>query len=374
MRASFFMIAACFAVVACDDDDSNSENAVDSAIQSQVDATVETPTVDAAVQPDAAIELDAAVDVTAPWENLCRSNVFGFTAEFEQAYRTKWGVNYTAGAQNREPYDLLYVTWNSENPQPGVYDLSGHDFSNCEFCVYSLDRYYPSSGNYSTFYFADEGFVEVDSVGDAGETFSGTFHGVMMRQATLNEDRTSTPTSGGKSWCANEHTFSAKLLQPAAEVGEIASDFTLQNCGSEQRISMASLAQQTKALWLIAVAGWCSACAAYIPQVEEFTSQVSSDKITQIYVLGENSNEGRPTLNYCRQFAAQHNVDPNKVFIDHDGTNSFAELFSALDLTTDSNGMFGLPWNAVLESDMNYRYSDGATNENLSDIIESYLD
>jgi len=78
-------------------------------------------------------------------------------------------------------------------------------------------------------------------------------------------------------------------------------------------------------------------------------------------VIGETGSGGKPTLAYCLQYATQHNIPPEKTFIDH-GTQwgGWEILFTYLEPYLADDGSFALPWDGVLDGDnMEYVFSSG---------------
>lgn len=87
-----------------------------------------------------------------------------------------------------------------------------------------------------------------------------------------------------------------------------------------------------------------------------------------MFVLGENQYEKAPTLAYCKSYAKQHNLPLDKTYIDHGALGGYEILFGNLDPYIGADGMFGLPWNAVLKpSNMQYMFAD--TNNGAPNVI-----
>ena len=77
-------------------------------------------------------------------------------------------------------------------------------------------------------------------------------------------------------------------------VDETVSNFSLQNCGSGEMVSLEELSTDKKALWFVLTAGWCPACRDYIPQVIGQDDMLDSQGLEVIYVLGENASYEAP--------------------------------------------------------------------------------
>ena len=76
-------------------------------------------------------------------------------------------------------------------------------------------------------------------------------------------------------------------------------------------------------------------------------------------VIGEDGNAAPPTLNYCKQYAAQYGIPPEKTYIDSAGNGAgWNTLFTNIYPYLADDGSFALPWDAVLDGDnMEYMYA-----------------
>ena len=63
-------------------------------------------------------------------------------------------------------------------------------------------------------------------------------------------------------------------------------------------------------------------------------------------VLGEDGGGGKPTQEYCEQYATSAGFDPAKMVIDY-GAASWDTLFQRM--ANGGNGGIGLPWDGVLD-------------------------
>ena len=157
-------------------------------------------------------------------------------------------------------------------------------------------------------------------------------------------------------------------------IGEVVDDFNLINCSSGENVNIYSLAQEKKILWFVLTVGWCSSCHEYIPQVIEY-SQPKQNDLQLIYFLGEDEHEGKPTLQYCKQYASGYELDPSFLYISQNGDSSFSVIFDNMFPYSTEEGVISLPWNSLLNADTKiYEYCDNAPGvDNLQNTIESLL-
>jgi hypothetical protein len=147
--------------------------------------------------------------------------------------------------------------------------------------------------------------------------------------------------------------------EPLACVGETVSDFSLTNCGTGQPVSMQQYFAGQRAGMYVLTAGWCPACADWIPQMVGLEANPMAAGLKIAYVLGEDSNRRQPSQAYCQQYAQRHNVPVERMFMDHDGMNSFRTMFTYMWPYIGADGSFGLPFNAVVDpSTWEYIYAD----------------
>jgi hypothetical protein len=141
-------------------------------------------------------------------------------------------------------------------------------------------------------------------------------------------------------------------------LGENIRDMTLVNCDG-QAVDLHDRCGHHKATWIIASAGWCGACEAFVPEAASRAKSLADAGLDLIVVLGEDRGGAAPSLAYCREYALAKGLDPANTFIDHDGRSAWSTVFGAIN--TYTNGSIGLPWNAVLDGrSMRYVWSSNA--------------
>lgn len=262
---------------------------------------------------------------------------------------------------------------------PGFYDLAGTNLEDCEVCVAGLKGCNPATGRCQQVFYPRSGVVEISAFGDVGEHFTATLHGVEFEEVTVAPNTNhSTPVDGGDTWCNAEQVIDLEIQPRPVMLGEVVSDFELQNCGTGEMVSMHTLGAEAKAMWFIASAGWCSACAQFLPgafdAINQIASQLGPDALKPVIIVGEDANYGQPDVAFCRSYADHYGADPNMFYVDHDGTGSFATTFKHIWPYPGANGEFGLPWNALVRGrTFEYFYSDRSGQSDLNTALNAIL-
>ena len=298
---------------------------------------------------------------------------------------------------------------------PGTYSVDGSNYSDCGLCVRAFKNVKQGAPADKEFY-ADKGTITITSIGADGR-FTGTFDNLELKEVVVDSNTfVSTPVPGGETWCLSNVPFDATMTEagggtvnpgdlPVADpsvtqvncvpegnghwVNNNVQDFTLTNCNGEQ-ISLHSLGcdAETKAVYIVSTAGWCSACKQLLGALKNEWSpgstltqadvQAAVPGLKLLIVLAENQSYGQPTQQYCKQYAAGDGVDPSMIIMDFNpsqvtvplaapqgsafSTESMATTWTAINpyLVADSQGqiMSGFPWEAVLRgSNMEYVWS-----------------
>lgn len=294
----------------------------------------------------------------------------------QNAYVRSDGSNatYQGVSASSAPYDLISIQSLADWDGPttaGTYSLDGINYLDCGLCLLAYSDC-TDDGCDKTFY-ADAGDVTIDAIGfGEGEEFSGSFTDVVFREVTISEDYVSTPVEGGETWCMDGFTFEgfAQAPAPAGEcdpnlydcIGENMSELSLQNCETEEMVDVMALNAEHDGTWMILTAGWCTACHQWLPQVfGTLDTELSDYDLNVMIVLGENQSGNQPTLEYCRQYAAQYDHPVGNFYVDHDGEYSYATVFGNIWIYPSAEGAFGLPWNGMFRGDSGeFVYADGA--------------
>ena len=98
------------------------------------------------------------------------------------------------------------------------------------------------------------------------------------------------------------------------------------------------------------------------------------DGIKVAYILGDDQSYNQPTQRYCQQYAQQHNVPLERMFMDHDGQYSYATTFSNIWPYLGADGSIGLPFKAVMSAvNWEYLYADRGPGGDFSAAINQAL-
>ena len=260
--------------------------------------------------------------------------------------------------------------------EAGTYDLAevGSNIGNCQICVLSFQGINVSNGMRRMNLMATEGEIEITSFGEVGDSFALTMNGVTLRQVNITRNQAGTLVgefpSGGEELCLDGYELDAVRKPLPARIGQPVLDFQLQNCATEEMVSVAEIANSTQAVWFLGTAGWCPACRNLMLNGDPNNRQVGSpfemaadmgpERLRIMIVLGENAERRQADLRYCRQYARTYADNAADFYLDHDGTRAFAQLFAYLNTYASDAGMFGLPWNGVVSGgdEHVFRYAD----------------
>ena len=93
------------------------------------------------------------------------------------------------------------------------HDLNGINYADCGLCLLILaDCADVQETGCTKYFYADEGSVTIDQFGQDGGTFSGSMSNVVFKEVTIDsETYTSTPVSGGETWCMDGTSFFATV-------------------------------------------------------------------------------------------------------------------------------------------------------------------
>ena len=271
----------------------------------------------------------------------------------------------------------------------GSYSLDGINYKDCGLCLLAGTGC-DGGQNCSKVFYASEGTVNVTSLGAAeGETLAGLLEGVVFEEVTIAEDYTSTPVSGGDTWCFNEYAFNETIAaDPNApmevvpyedtsdtcvvdgngtNLGHNIAGFELQNCAGETvNLQEQYCGQGRKALWLATSAEWCGPCLAYDPIYYDLASK--NDDIDFYVILGQDA--GATTNISCPNGFGQEYipgigpVPPSNVLIDPNWTTT--------DRLMNDYQAPGIPYSRVLNGDnMEYVWTEQASTDTISDLPQA---
>lgn len=286
------------------------------------------------------------------------------------------------------PFDKIVLEMNQDQlfpggaPTAGEYDLTGTAEAGAPLFL----RGYAFCNDFdcaSTFV-ATQGKLELTDPGAPGSSLGGVLRDLRLKQVRVDANTGDLiDFSKGKVWCVGDYRFATDVpeLRTAAgscvaagsgdKIGDNIKNFTLQNCYGDY-VDLHERCGRAKAVWIVATAGWCGACEAFVPVAAERANELVDQGLDLMVVIGENQLTGPPSLEYCLDYATAKGADPAQVFIDNDGSHSWPVLFGAID--TYSGGSIGLPWNAVLDgASMEYIWSSNAGTGDLYSVQDALL-
>ncbi len=152
----------------------------------------------------------------------------------------------------------------------GTHELGGDEAKEgCTFCVRAGS--YCNQSGCGQHYVATEGTLEIVSSGEPGTPLVAAFEDVKFTQVYLHQikDDGTYKVAGqsAKKWCLGDFPISLSIPEPTVPVndcvtegtgvllGDNIADYTLTNCLGEE-ITLHSRCGRTKAVWVVAVAGW----------------------------------------------------------------------------------------------------------------------
>jgi hypothetical protein len=285
-------------------------------------------------------------------------------------------VVYSAVNSATAPQDAILVESYQSAPYngptgPGTFTLTGENYADCGLCV-RMSGGCTESGCTKQ-YLAKSGTVDITELNTDGGKFAVTLTDVQFEEVTIDPNTwVSTPVEpGGDLWCVP--SFEGDAFFPGGGSGELKdecveggtgimlnnniADFEMTNCNGK-KMKLHDKCGNLKVMWLIASAGWCPSCAEYLPMVADYVNQLQGQgqPIDVWVVLGEDAYGNPATQSYCTSYAQQHNLDPNKVFMDY----QYAAFFENIWPYPAADGSFGVPWDALLDGDnMGFSWHSG---------------
>ncbi len=294
-------------------------------------------------------------------------------------------LRYEGRTRATAPFDRLVIEHFGQPPSvpplgPGTYDIGSDDYRDCETCVL-LESKCNDLGCPETF-LASGGLLTIDRVD--GQLVATLDDAHFVQVYIDDTDYGSIPLPNGDTWCVDEVGVDAVIDDsdtPEAcaptgtgkQIGDKIADVSLVSCTGEP-YSLHSRCGVAAAVWVVLAAGWCEVCSEHLPEVAETYAARKEFGLDVVVVLGEDTAGAKPTQAYCQEYAAAHGLDPAVVYIDHDGTQSFAAVQEAVELYMPA-GTLSLPWDGLLRGDgMLYLWTPGEVQGDLSSLLDQLLD
>ena len=298
-------------------------------------------------------------------------------------------VRYTALThEGATPFDRLTLTLLTNDEvtgpsEPGVYDLAGSQAGASPVWV-TVEQGCSTEGTECTHTFvASAGQV---NLGELGGALRADLLGLTLDEVYLDpKTGKSYPLPSGTSWCLPSYPIDVPLESVEVpgdcadpgdgnELGDRVGDMTLRACDGSER-TLHARCGNAKAVWVLAVAGWCAACEQRVPEAAAFLQTNEARGLDLVILLGEDANENPPTPEYCLEYAQSHGVDPSMVYMDNIQGDAWADAFQIMD--SYSGDSVSLPWEAVLRGyDLRYDFCNAHPDAGETDattVIEGLL-
>jgi len=308
-------------------------------------------------------DVDADADADSDVETLdlvCEAHN-GISSDLELAGASPDFIEYRAYMGSEMPYQVLRVQIFGDNVaavEPGVYDLAGTTYEDCEVCVSILTGC--SVGPCDRMFYPESGTVEITAIGDEGDRLAGRLRGVsMVEYDIVDGDIDPDPVPDGEDWCIADYSFDmaassthdALCGRPTVPcLNETVADFELESCATGEMVSMSELAEGNRALVYSMVTGWCPYCADWMETLVGYQATYADDGLEVAYVYGEDANQESPDATECLAYAARYGADPESFFLDHDGEYSFATTTWAMWPWIEESDALSLPWSTIIDA------------------------
>ena len=376
MRLVTFLSLSSLALVACDSA-STPGSPADTVGGDATDTAVSAPT-DTAVSADTSAPDSSAPDTNAPGPDAtvagCDKSSFVMAG---QSFEVKTGFAAFRGYSTTDtavPVDSLSIELYASGTYTGAtttgtYSLAGHDYLSCSNCV--LVRAGCSGETCAKTFFADVGDLVITQWDAAGGRFKANLVGVTAKEVTLNrETAASTPVAGGETWCLDGLSVEADIKSiPVSDrtkpecvadgtgvyLNDNVGNFALVNCNGDRiRLHDDCGSTTKKALWIVATAGWCTACSQFLAElVSNHGGSLSREKVAaqtpgldMIIVLGENAQGVKPSQAYCKSYAAAKKLDPAMVVVDWSDAGQSIPLIDPEGFAIETNSL-GTVWSKI---------------------------
>jgi hypothetical protein len=269
------------------------------------------------------------------------------------------------------------------NKGVGTFQLSAADGDlGCDLCVRGFG--YCNSDGCALHFLPESGQLEITHSGEAGTPFRATLKNVVFKQYNV-EGGKYLPYPKGFQWCLGTYEIDVDVpplsqaedfcVEPGTGMGfgDNIADYTLTNCLGDE-VSLHSRCGYTDAVWMVATAGWCGACEAFVPKVGDYFTQATNEgKNLDIMILyAETKSSVKPTLDDCLAYANDKGIDPAQVFVDNEDSRSWANTFDHIN--NYSSGSFGIPWSVVLDGrSMEYMWSSTLGTGSVYEAVENLI-
>jgi hypothetical protein len=288
------------------------------------------------------------------------------------AFGSKGGREYLSYSVQGEgeTFDRLefrsYLRADEVEPIPaGEYSFFGEDGRDCEPCLYAYRGCSEDSDTCDETYIADGGAIAIESSGVVGDSFKAALKNVTFREVGA----TWQPKTNGKEICGDQFFWDSEVQNDrlgecveagtGKDIGNKLANVTIKNC-YEEPIALHDYCGRVKAQVVMLTAGWCGACEAALPGVEQMHKDNKANGLRVHYHYGEDAQRQKPSFEACEVKARSFGGDPAYVLVDNKQGNSFGYTMRAGwgNVYASPEGVFGLPSFFVLDgNDMSYFFN-----------------
>jgi len=265
-----------------------------------------------------------------------------------------------------------YSTYNGPKA-PGTYPITNDDFANCDICVVMFENC--TENECDRVYLAQKGTIEITQLDGADGPFDAVLHDVILNEAVIGSDFSTTIVDGGKNWCldgfqATAADVSLDVPKPycvpegtGTTMDKNIGDFKLNNC-NDHPLSLHSYCGKAKAVWIIMVTGWCPYCGDLVAEAAKVYENYGPDVEVWV-VLGEDDNGYAPDAQECKSYSQFHEFPADRTFYDTGWATLTAHITPQY--------MSGVPYSMILDGDnMAYVWSS-AYSGSISQVLNSLL-
>ena len=198
----------------------------------------------------------------------CDQSGFPLLEQQAKANKTPTGFNmhYQTINKTELPFDALVLDVDTAagGPSgPGSFDATYTSLQQGGLYLYMLKGW--NGQGYSTIMVPTEGTIKIVSLNAEGGQFTVQLQGVVLQDANFDQNSMNvTVNPNGQTWCLDGIEFNTELIVNQAEcvesgtgynIGDQVKNFQLQNCNGDW-VNLHDVCGMSKAIWIVAVAGW----------------------------------------------------------------------------------------------------------------------
>jgi len=200
----------------------------------------------------------------------CDGHGFDPVSQYSKLKQLESGYDfhYEAHSSKNMPFDALVLDVNTAHPyngpdSPGIYEAAYDNLEEGGLWLYMLEGW--NGQGYAKLLVPTQGQVKLVSLNPEGGDFQGYLQDVVLREASIKEGTMEVhPLHNGKTWCLDYLKLEAEIVVKknvcvetgtGYNIGDNIANFSLQSCDGKW-VKLHSGCGKTKALWVVATAGW----------------------------------------------------------------------------------------------------------------------